>query len=291
MAIRTVAVIGAGRMGGGIARTLARSGSFKVHVFDTNGKATESCVDLGAQAFDSVKECVSDADLVITSLPMPDTVIAIFRSYLECSPSRAIWMDVSTIDPQTARLLDDLAADGGRKYVACSLGKGPAQAEEGTLPLFVGCENALLPELKDVFDCIGENVHYFGSPAAATAFKIVSNLVGMTNLAVLAEGYTMCKKFGTSDESFVSALRDTGAWSYQAELRLPWMINGDFENRFGVDLAIKDVRLAVDAAAHSGISVPVGAAGLMQLVQASSRGWGREDVDAVVKVVDPEKKQ
>lgn len=288
MAIRNVAVIGAGRMGGGIARNLARSGHFDVNVFDPNSEAMRRCVDVGAKASESVEGCVSHADLVITSLPMPETVLGMFQAHIPNSPSDAIWMDVSTIDPKTASHLNELAASTGRRFVACSLGKGPAQAEEGTLPLFVGCEEAILTELKPVFECIGANLHYLGSPAAATAFKIVSNLIGMTNLAVLAEGYAMCRRLGTSDASFVDALRDTGAWSFQAELRLPWMMNGDFANRFGVDLAIKDVRLAVDVAAQSGVSVPVGAAGLMQLVQASSCGWGGEDVAAVVKVVDRE---
>jgi 3-hydroxyisobutyrate dehydrogenase len=63
------------------------------------------------------------------------------------------------------------------------------------------------------------------------------------------------------------------------------MLGSDFANRFGVDLALKDVRLAVDSAARCGVPAPVGAAGLMQLASAHARGWGDEDVDALLKVV------
>ena len=107
------------------------------------------------------------------------------------------------------------------------------------------------------------------------------------NLSALAEGYALCRALGVDDDGFVAALRNIGAWSAQADLRLPWMIAGDFENRFGVDLAVKDVRLALDAAARQGIAAQVGAAGLMNLVAASAHGFGGEDVDAVLRVVDP----
>lgn len=212
------------------------------------------------------------------------------QSALAHSPEGSIWMDTSTIDPGTAQELETLVQSSGRHFVACPLGKGPAQADSGELPLFVGCDQALLEPLSPVFECIGENAHYLGTPAAACMFKLASNMIGMTNLAVLAEGYSLCATSGVSDSAFQAALQDTGAWSYQAALRLPWMMRGDFENRFAIDLAVKDVRLAVDAAARGSVPSPVGAAGLMQLVAASAAGYGSEDVDAVVKVVDPKRR-
>lgn len=283
--IERIAVIGAGRMGGGIARNLAHDKSFSVSVFDLEQNAVKRCVDAGAVASASVPAAVARAQLVITSLPMPEIVSSIYQDNVSTSPENSIWMDVSTIDSSTARQLENLLASGGRRFVACALGKGPAEADAGTLPLFVGCEQGLLEALAPVFRCIGESVHYLGSVEAAAALKVISNMIGMTNLAVLAEGYELCHAYGVADDAFVAALKDTGAWSYQADLRLPWMIGSDFANRFGVDLALKDVRLAIDSAARCGVPAPVGAAGLMQLALAHARGWGDEDVDALLKVV------
>ena len=263
--IHSIAVIGAGMMGGGIARNLAADGSFSVTVFDFDPNRVQRCVEAGAQAAGSVSEAVAGADLVITSLPLPETVYSVVQDNLKASAPEAIWMDVSTIDPGTGRKLEDLLTVADRRFVACPLGKGPAQAEAGTLPLFVGCDKDLL----------------------ATTFKIVSNMVGMANLAVLAEGYALCRRCDVGDDDFVDALRDTGAWSYQADIRLPLMINGDFATRFAVDLALKDVRLAIDVAARRGLPVPLGAAGLSQLAAAHSHGWGSEDVDAILNVIEP----
>ncbi|MFT3944571.1 MAG: NAD(P)-dependent oxidoreductase [Ancrocorticia sp.] len=286
--IKKIAVIGVGRMGGGIARNLCRGG-FEVTVFDFNPAAVELCTKEGASAADGVGAAVAGQDLVITSLPLPETVTSVYQENLELSRPDAIWMDVSTIDPTTARQVSDAVQASGREFVACPLGKGPAQAESGTLPLFVGGKESVVEALVEVFACVGESTHYLGTVEGATGFKIVSNMIGMANLSALAEGYALCRALGVDDDGFVAALRNTGAWSAQADLRLPWMIAGDFENRFGVDLAVKDVRLALDAAARQGIAAQVGAAGLMNLVAASAHGFGGEDVDAVLRVVDPKR--
>ena len=281
---KTIAIIGVGRMGGGIARNLCHGG-FEVTVYDFNPDAVKRCTDEGAKAAASIETAVAGQELIITSLPTPEIVLGVYQENLEFSDVQAVWMDVSTIDPGSARTVCDQVEASGRQFVACPLGKGPAQANDGTLPLFVGGQKAVVDSLGNVFSCIGENVHYMGDVEASTAFKIVSNMIGMTNLSVMSEGYALCKELGVGDEAFTEALKDTGGWSAQAALRLPWIIDGDFENRFAVDLGLKDVRLAVDAAARHGVPVHVGAAGLMSLVAASAYGWGHDDVNAVAKLV------
>ena len=281
---KTIAIIGVGRMGGGIARNLCHGG-FEVTVYDFNPDAVKRCTDEGAKAAASIETAVAGQELIITSLPTPEIVLGVYQENLEFSDAQAVWMDVSTIDPGSARTVCDQVEASGRQFVACPLGKGPAQANDGTLPLFVGGQKDVVDSLGNVFSCIGENVHYMGDVEASTAFKIVSNMIGMTNLSVMSEGYALCKELGVGDEAFTEALKDTGGWSAQAALRLPWIIDGDFENRFAVDLGVKDVRLAVDAAARHGVPVHVGAAGLMSLVAASAYGWGHDDVNAVAKLV------
>ncbi len=282
-----IAVIGLGKMGGGLARNLAAR--FDVTVFDLDPAAIERCVAAGATAADSTEAAVDGVDLVVSSLPMPAHVVALYE---ELAPrlgvdgdASTIVMDTSTIDPDTASKVADLV--GRDRYVACLLGKGPAQAETGDVPLFVGGPDHVLDVLAPVFDCIGADVHRLGTVEAATAFKLVSNLIGMTNLAVLAEGYTLCRHAGVDDDAFAAALADTGGWSYQAEVRLPWMIAEDFEPRFSVALAHKDLTLAIAMATHRGIATPVGSAGLSQLAVAATHGHNDDDVTSVVEIVDP----
>ncbi|MEO1064542.1 MAG: NAD(P)-dependent oxidoreductase [Actinomycetota bacterium] len=279
---RRIAVIGLGRMGGGLARNL--TDDFDVVVFDLDPAAIDRCVAAGATAATGAVEAASGADLVVSSLPMPHHVIELHTELVPHLGDEAIVMDTSTIDPESAARVAELV--GRERFVACLLGKGPAQAEAGEVPLFVGGPDAAIEALGPVFERIGAEVHRLGTVEAATAFKLVSNLVGMTNLAVLAEGYALCRRAGVDDEAFRAALADTGGWSFQADVRLPWMIDGDFDPRFAVRLGLKDLALTIAMASRWGLAAPVGAAGMSQLAAAVADGHGDEDVDAVLKVVD-----
>lgn len=282
--IETIAVIGAGRMGGAIASNLAKG--YQVRVFDPSPAAVQRCVDAGAHGAASALEAVAGADVVITSLPLPTHVLASYAEIIDQLSEDAICLDVSTIDPATARQVADQLEASGRRFVACPLGKGPAQADAGESPLFIGGDADAIDALDEVFAVIGAERYLMGNVEGATMFKIVSNMIGMTNLAVLAEGYLLCKKAGVADDAFAAALADTGGWSAQAQMRLPLMMAGDFAPRFAARLGLKDVRLAVDIAAQWGIPTPVGAVGMTQLANAVAHGYGDLDVDAIYKVLD-----
>ncbi len=286
MSRQQVGFIGAGKMGGAVARRLA-TGDFAVRVYDPDPAAVEACVKVGAVAAASAEDAVHDADVVITSLPLPEDVLRVWRSIAPHLASAAIAVDVSTIDPGTAHELSELLGRRTTAFVACALGKTPMDAEQGTIPLFVGGPADAVAALHGVFDRIGAKVHDLGSPEAAATFKLISNLVGMTNLAVLAEGYLLSQRAGIPPEVFTAALDDTGARSFQSELRLPWLIAEDYEARFAVALAAKDLRLAVATAARMGLPTPVAAQGMSQFVAAIAHGHGDEDVVAVARVLDP----
>lgn len=283
-----ISSIGVGNMGGAVARRVAASSDFAVTVFDPSPAAVQKCVDAGATASDSLPAAVAGADVVLTSLPTVPLVLDTIRQILPETDENTVIVDISTIDPQSARTVLDLCTDSSRPFVACPLGKTPAHAETGQIPLFVGGEPDVVARIGPLLDWMGEKTYNFGTVEAATAFKLVSNFIGMANVAILAEGLAVALKAGISPEAFTEALADTGARSFQSDLRLPWMLEQDWTSRFGVDLAVKDVGLAVASALSWRIPVPVGSAALAQLTAASTRGYGREDVVSMLKLVRPD---
>jgi glycine/D-amino acid oxidase-like deaminating enzyme len=100
--IRRILVVGVGRMGGGLARNLARHGSFEVTVFDRSEEAVARCVEAGATAATSVVDAAGDADPVVPSLPMPADVVGLVEEVVPHLQPHALVMDTSTIDPATA---------------------------------------------------------------------------------------------------------------------------------------------------------------------------------------------
>lgn len=285
--MKKVAVIGLGKMGGGIAGQLCRSG-FQVRAYDIYPPALDAAEAAGAQRATSPLDATSGAAIVLTSLPTPEDVLAVYQETppgILAGAAGTVFVDVSTIDPCTVDRIEERASGVGALFVACPLGKGPQQAAVGESPLFIGGHDEAVEAAQDVLDAIGGTQHRLGSARAAATFKLVSNMIAFANLGALCEGYLVAKAAGIADEAFATALADTGGMSYQATLRLPWILAGDFEPRFAVDLARKDLRLGVDLAARQGTAVPLTAAALQELVMAAAQGFGSQDASAMLKVL------
>ena len=199
--------------------------------------------------------------------------------------SGATHIELSTIDPGTYLVLRDAAADKGIKFMQCTLGKTPAHAEKAEEPLFIGGDKEVFEQLEDIWPIIGSPSYYMGGVEASCAVKLISNMVGMANLVVLAEGIRAGEKAGIDKQVLIELLQDTGARSFQMDVRGPWIAAGDFENRFGLDLALKDVRLGCEMARAWGLDLKAMEAALDLYKKASEAGHGNADCNAVFKVV------
>ncbi|MDJ0781866.1 MAG: NAD(P)-dependent oxidoreductase [Desulfosarcinaceae bacterium] len=283
-----IGFIGVGAMGGGLARNLIRAGK-ETLVFDLDPAAVEKTLaagDSGRAAADVAE--LAAADIVFTSLPLPQHLEEVMlgdNGLLSAMRAGAAYIDVSTIDPQTARKLSDTCAAKGIKFLEAPLGKTPAQAETAEEPIFAGGDQAVFEELKPLLEIIGDPVCYMGSVEAACALKLISNLIGMTNLAVLAEGIRIGEKAGIEAKYLLELLDDTGAKSFQMDVRGPWIASGDFASRFGLDLALKDVRLGCEMAEAWGLDPKAMQVTLAYLKAASEAGYGREDCNAMYKII------
>ena len=280
--------IGLGQMGGGLARNLIRAGK-EVLVYDLNEAAIAKTLEAGTtgKAVTEIKE-IAEAEVVFTSLPLPGDIEGVMlgeKGLLGAMKAGSAYIDVSTIDPRTARKLSDAAEEWEIDFLQCPLGKTPAQAEKAEEPVFVGGKKAVYEKMKDVLDIIGSPVLYLGEVEASSAFKLISNLIGMTNLAVLAEGIRIGEKAGIEPKILLELLGDTGAKSFQMDVRGPWIAAGDFANRFGVNLALKDVRLGCEMADAWSNDARTMKVALEYYKEASAEGFGKEDCNAVYKII------
>jgi len=275
-------------MGGGLARTLIRAGK-EVLVYDLSPEAVQKTVGAGAtgKAVKAFKD-MAGSDVVFTSLPLPGDVEGVMLGkdgLLNLMKPGSTYIDVSTIDPRTARKLSDAAEARKVHFLECPLGKTPAHAEKAEEPIFVGGKKEVYEKMKGILEIVGKPVIYLGEVEASSAFKLISNMIGMTNLAVLSEGIRIAHQAGIETKLFLDLLADTGGKSFQAEVRGPWIAHGDFANRFGLDLALKDVRLGCEMAEVWANSPKAMKVALEYFREASAKGFGKEDCNAIYKVI------
>lgn len=284
-----IGFIGIGLMGGPLARNLIRAGK-EVYIYGRNQQHINKVLSAGTtgKAVKNIND-LAICDIIFTCLPLPQTVKSIMienNGLLNQLKSGSIYIDTSTIDPKTATEIETYAKNHQIGFLGCTLGLGPAQAEEAKEPIFAGGDKIVFEKMLPLLNLIGAPVHYLGGVIQAYAFKIISNMIGMTNLAILAEGIHLAQKANIDIEQFLTLLAQTGGDSNQLSRRGSAIANNDFSNRFAVDLTLKDLTLGCNMAKDFNYT-PIFSQKSRELYQkASEQGYGAEDCCAIYKVLE-----
>ena len=281
--------LGLGNMGAPLARNILLAGE-ELTIFTRRPECAATFAAEGATVATSVQE-LAHCDVLCTCLPLPEHVReavlgagAAEGLYAAMGPG-SIHLEFSTIDPATANSLAAAAGAKGVAYVQATVGKTPQMAMKREEPLFVGGNRAAVGTLWPLLEKIGQP-HDVESVDAACAVKLLSNMIGMANLAVLAEGLRIGQAAGMKPDALLPLLQDTGARSFQMDVRGPWMAAGDFSPRFAVDLAAKDLRLGCAMARAWGCEPRLTEDALGMFKKAQAEGLGGEDACAVFKAAN-----
>lgn len=278
--------IGLGNMGAPLAENILKSGE-ELTIYSSKPETRERFKKLGARVARSPAE-LTDCDVLCSCVPRPKDAEALAAGedglYAKMRPG-SIHLEFSTIDPKTAANLMKAAQARGIGYVQATVSKTPAIAAKGNAPFFVGGEPWAVCQVMPILQKIGKPSDV-KTAEAACLIKLLSNLIGMTNIAILAEGLKLAKTAGLDLEQTLTLLLDTGAAGFQMRTRGPKIIDENFKALFSVSLALKDVELGCQLADQLGLDPCLMKQTLKYLDMARGRGLGEEDVSAVYKIVE-----
>ena len=279
--------IGVGSMGGPLARNLIRAGK-TVHVYNRSAGGRDKTLAAGTSGVPAMSMAdMAPCNVVFTCLALPEHLtekaLGPDGLYAHMQPG-SVHVELSTIDSQTAFALAEAAGRQGIAYIQCTLGKTPAHAERGEAPLFVGGDQQAIAGLAEVWPVLGV-FNNLGTVEAACAVKLVSNLVGMANLAVLSEGLRIGEAAGVEKNLLLQLLGETGAHSFQLDARGKSMTQGEYDPpRFALDLALKDLRLGCGMAHGMNVDVPLLDMVFALFGRGAAAGLGKKDCAAVHEV-------
>ena len=283
-----IGFIGLGVMGSRMAKTLARAG-YALDVFDVDKEKIDALTAAGATAATAPEAVAQKSELIFSSLPWPATVREVYLGaggVLAGARPGTILIDTSTVDPETTRVVHAAARARDVHYLDGPVSGGYREAESGTLVIIVGGERTAFEGAKAVLGVLGTTVHYAGPSGAGNIVKLVNNVMSMGNMLIAAEAFVLGVKAGMDATTLFEILRTSAGRSYHFEKRLPNILARNFEPGFTVDLARKDLGLAVDMARSHDVPVPATSL-LHQLYNASSAlGDGKSDFASIVKLFE-----
>lgn len=290
MAPETVGVVGLGRMGGNMARRLLEEG-FAVVGTDVSDDALDALADAGGEPVSSPAAVAQAAPVVLTSLPDPATVEAVFSGadgLLEADAGDLTVLETSSIDPDTMAAIAERAGERGVDVLGAPVSGGPTASREGTLTVIIGGDEAVFerPAVQAVLDALGAKVYHAGDVETGHTVKLLNNVVSMGNLLLAMEAMALGAARGVDGEVVLEVLGNAGGGSNQLEKRGPRVLNRNFEPGFTVDLAAKDLGLALETAAATDQPMTLAPLAYNRYLEASAKGYGEEDAAAVVKLFE-----
>jgi 3-hydroxyisobutyrate dehydrogenase len=262
-----IAFIGLGAMGSGMAANLAKAGHH-VCAVDLNQVAVAAAVAAGCTASPSIAQAVSAAQVVVTMLPTGEHVKAVYAGpdgVFAHLPAGALCLDCSTISVDDARFV--IAAAGAAGFDMCDapVSGGVAAAESGALTFMVGGSDAAFVRAQPVLADMGKAVIRAGNAGAGQAAKICNNMLLAVSMIGTCEAFLLAEKLGLDAQAFFDiASKSSGQnWSMTSYSPVPGLVpsapsNRDFTGGFAGGLMLKDLRLAMQAAASAGAATPMG---------------------------------
>lgn len=288
-----IAFIGLGNMGAPMAQNLLKAGH-SLCVFDLVASAVKSLSDAGATAAASAVDAVKGADFVVSMLPASVHVESLYlgeSGLLKHIAKHALVIDCSTISPDSARKVARAAADQGIAMVDAPVSGGTGGAIAGTLTFIVGGDQANLEKARPILEKMGKNIFHAGAAGAGQVGKICNNMMLGIQMAATCEALSLGVANGMDPAVLSEIISKSSGRNWVTELYNPWpgvMPNAPaskgFAGGFGVDLMLKDLGLAAEAAMSSKSTIALGELARNLFALHSSQGHGKLDFSSIVKL-------
>jgi 3-hydroxyisobutyrate dehydrogenase len=289
----SIAFIGLGNMGGGMAANLAKAGH-DVRAFDLSAEALERAADAGCLAAPSAGEAVAGAEVVVTMLPAGHHVAAVYETdvFPNAAPGTLL-IDCSTIDVATARANAEAATAKGLAVTDAPVSGGIAAANGGTLTFMVGGSAEAFARAEPVLAAMGKAVIHAGGSGAGQAAKICNNMLLGASMIATCETFALAKKLGLDLQTFydISSKASGQNWSMTSYCPVPGVgpqspADNDYQGGFATALMLKDLKLAMEAAASVDADTPMGKRATELYEAFDKAGQGGLDFSAIIRSMD-----
>ena len=280
-----VGFIGLGAMGRPMATNILKAG-YSLTVYDVGAALVAEMKNKGAKTATGPNEVAACSDIVLFSLPngaIVEEVVSGKDGLLSGSHHGQIFIDLSSVTPTHTKKMAELAAAKGVDYLDAPVSGGVSGAASGTLTIMVGGKKEVIARCQEILQVIGKKISHVGSVGSGDAVKLVNNLLLGVNMVAVAEAMTLGVKAGLDPEVLFEIINSSSGRSYALEAKLPnFILKGNFEPGFTVNLQYKDLEMAVQTAKELG--TPLIMANFAQQIyeMAKAKGLGQKDISAVI---------
>ena len=287
--IHRLGFIGLGHLGSPMARRLLSAG-FPLVVYNRDINKTEALSTLGVEVARDPGELAAEVDVVLSCVADGAAVEAVYLGaggVLRNARPGALIIEMSTVGADTSRKLYQTARELGISVLDVAVSGSSPTAEAGMLTLLGGGDRQDFDAAEAIFAAIAKQWFYMGPSGSGVAMKLVVNTLLGVGMQAIAEAVTLGASLGLPRDLLFETLAKTAVVSPVQAGKLASTQRHDYTPQFPIRLMHKDFGLALSAATHAGLSLPViEAAAAVNAAEAAN--GGEEDFSAVVSRMEQE---
>ena len=275
-----VGVIGLGIIGARVAANL-RGAGHQVYVWSRSPHSAPNFLG-------SVVEVADLCDLIQIFVSDDAALLEVVRTIAAALSSRHLLTAHSTVSPATTRQAAAIVEGLGARYLDAPFTGSKAAAQNKQLVYYVGGDEAVVNEARPVLELTSKKVLHVGKVGDATILKLATNILTATTVQTLAEMQALVRAAGIDEHRLVEALENNSSRSGTSDLKLPTMIEGNFEPSFSLKHMLKDARLALALAESFKLPLPLLDTTTEVLTDSieEDAGWGDLDFSVITKNYD-----
>src|SRR5436190_21090093 len=282
MASRTrknVGVLGLGIIGQRVVSNLREHG-FHVFVWNRTPRPVPNFVG-------SPAEVAELCDFVQIFVSDDDALLQMMQRMTPNLTAHHIVMAHCTVSPDTMRAAAEMAERRGAQLLDCPFTGSKNAAENGELVYYVGGDEAALSRARPVLEASSKEIIQIGKVGDATIIKVATNMITAASVQAAADALALISRSGLPAEKFDAAMKGKGSNSATLDMKLPMMMEGNFEPHFSVKHMLKDVVIATRLARNFGIEFGATDASRHGLTEEMRQGRGDADYSSLFRQYFP----
>lgn len=277
---KNVGVLGLGIIGSRVAENL-RDRGFHVFVWNRNPRPIPNFV--GAPA-----ELAEMCDYIQIFVSDDDALLDVLRQMAPALGPRHIVIAHPTVAPHSMRAAADLVERRGARFVEAPFTGSKLGAEKGELVFYVAGDEVALREARPILEASSKEIIEMGEIGQATVVKLATNIATAASVQALAEGLALVNAAGIPSEKFVAAMQNNASYSKTLAMKLPKMVENNFEPHFALKHMLKDMKIASQLGLSHHLELAVTTAARDRLLEQEQRGYAEEDFSVIARKYFPE---
>ena len=216
-----------------------------------------------------------------------DALLQMMQRMMPNLTANHIIMAHCTVSPDTMRAAAEMAERRNARLLDCPFTGSKGAAENGQLVYYVGGEETALQQVRPILEASSKEIIEIGKIGDATTIKVATNMITAASVQAAAEALALVSRSGLPAEKFAAAMKNNGSNSMTLDMKLPMMMEGNFEPHFSVKHMLKDVVIATRLARNFGIEFGATDASRHGLTEEMRQGRGDADYSSLFRQYFP----